>query len=86
MTRRKLLWSTCAAIPAKGDAALTIPIHRVADIRAKLTPEQVRRFSFIIWPETVRDFKNCGIDLRTTEGEGEVRRELSAGVREISWA
>jgi hypothetical protein len=74
MTRRKLLWSTFAARPAKGNAPLVIPIHTVADTRAKLTPEQVRRFSSVIWPETVRDFKNCGIDLQTTQGEGEVRR------------
>jgi hypothetical protein len=45
--------------------------------RARCTPEQLRHFWSSIWPETVRDFRQGGIELQTSDGPGEVRR--SAG-------
>jgi hypothetical protein len=51
------------------------------DIRTKCTPEQLRRFWWRIWPEAVRDFNRCGIQLQCTDAKGEIR--LSPGDRPI---
>jgi len=76
MTRRAFLW-TAAAIRSTAQGLLRVPIHRVMDVRAHCTPEQLRQFWSSIWPETVRDFSQGGIELQTSDGRGEVRR--SAG-------
>ena len=51
------------------------------DSRAKCTPLQLGRFSSSIWPEAVRDFERCDIQLQVSEVTGEVRR--SPGDRPI---
>ena len=43
------------------------------DIRTKCTPEQLRRFWWRIWPEAVRDFNRCGIQLQCTDAKGEIK-------------
>ena len=73
MTRREV-FSTAAVLPIFSDVALKVPVRQVFDSRAKSTPEQLRRFTSNIWPQTVRDFKRCGIQLQSTQVTGEVRR------------
>ena len=78
MTRRDLiLVAAAAAIPSRAQAWLRVPVHRVMDARAHCPPEQLHRFWSSIWPEAVRDFRQGGIELQTSDGPGEVRR--SAG-------
>ena len=76
MTRRDFLWTaavaTGAAFPA--EPPVIVPVHRVVDVRAKCSPEQLHRFWWSIWPETVRDFNVCGVCLQTSDANGEMRR------------
>jgi hypothetical protein len=82
MTRRDFLWTSAAtAAHAAAQKPLIVPVHRVMDIRTKCTPEQLRRFWWRIWPEAVRDFNRCGIQLQCTDVKGEIR--LSPGDRPI---
>jgi hypothetical protein len=75
MTRREFFsTAAAAAVPSSARAPLIVPVHRVWDSRAKCTPQQVRHFSATIWPEAVRDFERCGIQLQISEVTGEVRR------------
>lgn len=78
MTRRQFLWTSAMAA---AESPVVVPVHRVVDTRAKCTPEQLKRFWWTIWPEAVRDFNACGIQLQTTDANGEIRR--SAGDRPI---
>jgi hypothetical protein len=79
MTRRDFVSRAAAAVivPAVSQANLILPVRRVMNSRAKLTPGQLREFSSAIWPEAVRDFKRCGIDLQSSESKGEVKRSPS---------
>jgi hypothetical protein len=79
MTRRHFVCTAALAARSARAAKLPVivPVHRVVNARAKCTPEQLRRFWWSIWPEAVRDFNACGIQLRTTDATGEIRR--SAG-------
>jgi len=76
MTRRDFVSTTAAAaaIPSISQAPLIVPVHLVMDTRAKCTPEQLRRFSSSIWPEAVRDFRRCGLQIQSTQRTGEIRR------------
>ena len=75
MTRRRLLLAAAPAVAAfAAPPPLIVPIHRVMDSRAKLKPEQLRFFSTKLWPETVRDFGQCGIQFQVTESPGEIKR------------
>ena len=76
MTRRDFVWTAAAAASAASPAleALIVPVPRVLDQREKCTPEQLRRFTWDIWPEAVRDFNRCGIQFQTSEATGEIRR------------
>jgi hypothetical protein len=51
------------------------------DRRTQCTPEELRRFWWSIWPEAVRDFNRCGIQLKCSDARGEIRR--SPGGRPI---
>lgn len=51
------------------------------DERAKLTAQQLRRFSSDIWPEAVRDFGRCGMQLQARDAGGEIGR--TAGDRPV---
>jgi hypothetical protein len=66
--------AAAAASPSPSPAPLVVPVHHVIDARAKHTPGRLGRFSSRIWPEAVRDFQRCGIELRSTRREGEVKR------------
>ena len=79
MTRRDFVSRIAAAavVPSVSQTDLILPIRRVMNSRAKLTPEQLREFTSSIWPEAVRDFKRCGIDLQSSESKGEVKRSPS---------
>ena len=62
MTRRAFL--PLAAVGALGnppEAPVVVPVHRLINCRAKLRPRYLRKFSSVIWPETLRDFRKCGI-------------------------
>jgi hypothetical protein len=75
MTRRNFLWM--AAVPATYTVAerrLVVPVHRIMDARARNPPELVQHLWPSLWSEAVRDFNHGGIDLRVSDGPGEVRR------------
>jgi hypothetical protein len=74
MTRRDFIWTAAAATTrSNAPARLPVPLHRVMDARAQCRAEQVRHFWSSIWPEAFRDFSRGGIELKTTDGPGEVR-------------
>ncbi len=75
VTRRELLQiAASAAVPARPQARVTVPLHRVVDSRANLTAAQLQGFWSRIWPEAYREFSLGGIQLETTDGPGEIRR------------
>ena len=59
--------------PLAAQTPLLVPVHRVTDSRTRVTQEQFRRFWFRIWPEAVRDFGRCGIELQCSDGKGEIK-------------
>jgi hypothetical protein len=73
MTRREFVGSAVLAAWAK-PVVVSVPVHRMTDARAKVTPEQFRRFWGSIWPQAVRDLAAGGIQLQITDGPGEIRR------------
>jgi hypothetical protein len=82
MTRRDFVFAAAAAGGRSGaQAPLIVPVHRVMDIRTKCTPEQMNRFWWRIWPEAVRDFNRCGIQLQCSDKKGEIK--ISPGDRPI---
>ena len=75
MTRREFLWTAAAgAAPVATTARIAVPIHRIMDAGARTPPERIRNFWWNIWPEAAANFGRGGIDLRTDDGPGEVRR------------
>jgi hypothetical protein len=74
VTRRRFLLATAVSGRSPTPARLPVPVHRIVDSRARCSPGQLRQFWFGIWPEAVRNFGLGGIELRTTDGPGEVRR------------
>jgi hypothetical protein len=78
MTRRQFISMAAGASVLSGaEAPLIVPVHRVMDSRTQGPPEMLQRFWWSIWPEAVRDFQRCGIQLQTTDATGEVRRSPS---------
>lgn len=78
MTRRDLIQTPFAvAIRATGALPLLVPVHRIIDARAHLQPAQLQRFWTAIWPEAYRVFQRGGIELKTTDSPGEVRRSAA---------
>jgi len=78
MTRRDFLWITPAAVSGSGASGrVALPIHRVVDARARVPAAQLRRFWGSIWPEAFREFSRGGIDLRTEDARGEVKRSAA---------
>jgi hypothetical protein len=77
MRRREWLCLAGAAAPAFAGAPLVVPVYLVVDSRAKFSPGVWERFSLTVWPEAVRDFQRCGIQLQSRQGSGEVRRAPS---------
>ena len=73
MTRRAFLSMAAApALRAAAPARLVVPVYRIMDARAHNPPDRVRRWPGL-WNEAVRDYRQGGIDLQTTDGPGEVR-------------
>jgi hypothetical protein len=56
---------------------LVVPVYLIVDTRPRFTQYQMAPFSSVIWPEAVRDFRRCGIQLDMGQGTGEVRRAPS---------
>jgi hypothetical protein len=83
MTRRDFLWMAAAVTgaPSGAQAPLILPVHRVMDIRTRVTPERLNHFWWRIWPEAVRSFSRGGIQLQCTDTQGEIK--LTAGDRPI---
>jgi hypothetical protein len=59
-------------------APLIVPVHRVMDSRANCTPQQLKRWWNVIWPEATRDFGRGDIRLQTTDASGEIKRTASS--------
>lgn len=78
LTRRLLLWSVTAAAASSAPAPLIVPVRRIMDSRAKCTPEELRRWANVIWPEAVRDFEGGGIRFQLTDAPGEIKRSPSS--------
>jgi len=82
MNRRDFIRTAAlAAVPPAAAAPLVVPVRRVEDVRAKCTPPELQRFWWSIWPEAVREFGRCGIEIQTNDVRGEIKR--SAGDRPI---
>jgi hypothetical protein len=71
VTRRAFI---SVAVGAEAKPRLVVPVRRVINAWAKSTPESLRKFRSSIWPETVRDFARCGIELKGEEVKGEIGR------------
>jgi hypothetical protein len=76
MTRRNFLWTPALATSAASRPPLpmVVPVHRISDIRAQYPPGQHHRFWWSVWPEAARDFARGGIQLQTSDTQGEIRR------------
>ena len=78
-TRRDWLW-LAAGRPLAGPAAssgprprLAVPVHCIQDARAHHRPERGPHFWATLWSEAANEYSRGGIDLQTTDGEGEIR-------------
>src|SRR5574340_252796 len=78
---RRDFFRTVAATSVRAQSPLVVPVQRVMDIRARCTPEELKRFWWSVWPEAARNFSRCAIELKTTDKTGEIR--LSPGGRPI---
>lgn len=76
MNRRAFALSPLALAMASG-APLVVRVHHIIDARARHRTDLFQQFTSRIWPEAVRDFARCGIELQTTQGPGEIRRSPS---------
>jgi hypothetical protein len=85
MTRRAFVplaaAATLAGASSRLKSPLILPVHRMVDARANLSPERLNRFWHSLWPEAVRVFSSCGLQFHTSDSTGEIRR--SAGNRPI---
>lgn len=82
MTRRGFLGAAAlAATTGSEQTPLLLPIRRVMDLRTHCTPEQMNHFWWNVWPEAVRNFASCGIQLQCTDVTGEIK--ISPGDRPI---
>ncbi|HYI94934.1 MAG TPA: hypothetical protein VEX68_15425 [Bryobacteraceae bacterium] len=74
MTRRAVLFLTAARSAPSADPPIVVHVLHIIDSRAKLKPDQLSGFWSHIWPEAVRDFARCGIEIQSRSISGEVRR------------
>lgn len=82
MTRRAFVFAaSMAARAAPAQSQVVVPVHRVVNSRGQCTPEEFHRFWWNVWPEAVRDFSKAGVQLLTTDANGEIRR--TAGDRPL---
>jgi hypothetical protein len=75
MTRREF-WSGMALAAASGrsPAPLVVPVHLVADSRAKWNSGAMRHFWWNVWPEAVKDFGRCGVRIESSFSTGVILR------------
>src|SRR5688572_14554156 len=76
MTRRRFVFATSSVALCGAPQTLDIPVHLIFDSRANLNAAQLGRFS-TIWTEAVRDLARCGIKVRSTRANSEIRRSPS---------
>ena len=75
----KLLGAVVTACGATGATGpLKIPVHRIVDSRGGCTPEQLHNLWWTMWPECVRLFSRCGLQLATTDELGEIKRSAAS--------
>jgi hypothetical protein len=72
MTRRSFLGAMMFA--AAADGPVLVPVRRIVDGHAKLSPEELSRFWQRIWPESLRDLGAGGIRLQVVDATGEIKR------------
>ena len=77
VTRRNFLAMAAAAAASSPEWPVSVPVRRVMDTRARCTSAELHRFWWSIWPEAVRDFHACGIQLQTSDAAGEIRRSAA---------
>jgi len=73
MTRRAFIGAVAVRASA-AEAPVVVPVRRIVDGHAKLSPEDLARFWRSIWPEAVRDFDAGGVRLQVTDAAGEIKR------------
>ncbi len=76
MTRREFLsiWPAALAARAGSIAPVIVPVRVIVDAQVDWHLELLRRFWWRIWPDAVRSFGRCGIQLQAAEGHGDVAR------------
>jgi len=68
------LLTTARAASSASPTSVVVRVLHIVDSRAKLSPDQLSGFWSHIWPEAVRDFARCGIEIQSRSISGEVRR------------
>ncbi len=75
MTRRQFLsLAPAAALSWPRREILHLPVQIILDNKIQWRPEKIARFWWHIWPEAVREFGWCDIQIDRTLGQGEVGR------------
>ena len=75
MTRRRFVSAPLvAALSWRDRETLILPVNLILDSKIPWRPEKIAKFWRHIWPETVREFRWCGIRIEPTMGQGEVAR------------
>jgi hypothetical protein len=76
VTRREFLsiWPSALAARVGPIAPVIVPVRAIVDTRVNWHLDLLRRFWWRIWPDAVRSFGRCGIQLQATEGHGDVAR------------
>lgn len=76
MTRRDFcsLLPVSAAAAASKQQLVAVPVRQLIDGAPQVTPGLLRYFWSTLWPETLRDFRSCGIRLDCTVKTVELER------------
>ena len=77
MTRRELLLTAVGSVSRASESPVIVPLLLIIDRRARLRSDSINGFWSHIWPEALRDFARCGIQIQTRSVSGEVRRSPS---------
>jgi hypothetical protein len=72
VTRRAFLGVTLSG--AAVEQPVTVPVRRIVDAHAKLSPGELTGFWSKIWPESLRDLGRGGVHLPVTDAPGEIKR------------
>jgi hypothetical protein len=74
VTRRELFATAIPAFTAEPASPLIVPVHHIIDTRSRFRVRDFNRYWSRIWPEAVRDFGRCGIQLQSSLTFAEIRR------------